>query len=103
MDLVPERSRRAKPPENQKSVPVRNGFFLSDNIYMSEKFTSLPGSEMIEDSLSSQKSAVRAGPREGRRVRRVLGIDPGLANTGFGVVDFCDGRYRKLWLHYDKS
>lgn len=29
-------------------------------------------------------------------VRRVLGLDPGLANTGFGVVDFCDGRYRMV-------
>jgi crossover junction endodeoxyribonuclease RuvC len=47
-------------------------------------FNSLPGNEQIK---SSQK---------GRRVRRVLGIDPGLANTGFGLVDFCDGRYRMV-------
>lgn len=26
--------------------------------------------------------------------KRVLGIDPGLANTGFGIVDYCSGRYR---------
>ena len=45
-----------------------------------KSFNSLPGNEQ---SKSSQKV---------RRVRRVLGIDPGLANTGFGVVDFCDGR-----------
>lgn len=31
-----------------------------------------------------------------QRVRRVLGLDPGLANTGFGVVDFCAGRYRMV-------
>lgn len=28
--------------------------------------------------------------------RRVLGIDPGLANTGFGVVDYFNGRYRMV-------
>ena len=26
--------------------------------------------------------------------RRVMGIDPGLANTGFGIVDFCNGTMR---------
>ena len=25
---------------------------------------------------------------------RVLGIDPGLASTGWGIVDFCSNRYR---------
>ena len=45
-------------------------------------FTSLPGSEL--KNISSKK------------IRRVLGIDPGLANTGFGVVDFCNGRYRMV-------
>lgn len=30
------------------------------------------------------------------RVRRVLGLDPGLAHTGFGVVDFAEGRYRMV-------
>ena len=73
---------------------------MSDNIYMSEKFTSLPGSEKVEDRLSSPKGAGSGGDgtssRGGRRVRRVLGIDPGLANTGFGVVDFCEGRYRMV-------
>ncbi len=49
-----------------------------------KSFNSLPGNEQNK---SSQKV---------RRVRRVLGIDPGLANTGFGVVDFCDGRYRMV-------
>ncbi|WP_261793771.1 crossover junction endodeoxyribonuclease RuvC [Treponema pectinovorum] len=29
-------------------------------------------------------------------VRRVLGIDPGLANTGFGIVDYFKGRYRMV-------
>ena len=73
---------------------------------MSEKFTSLPGSEKAEDCLSSHNAAVAGvegassskgpGTRERRRIRRVLGIDPGLANTGFGVVDFYDGRYRMV-------
>ncbi len=30
------------------------------------------------------------------KVRRVLGIDPGLANTGFGVIDFLNGKYRMV-------
>jgi crossover junction endodeoxyribonuclease RuvC len=68
---------------------------LSDNIYMSEKFSSLPGSEKA-DNISSQNAAVGARSHGMNRVRRVLGIDPGLANTGFGVVDFCDGRYRMV-------
>lgn len=38
--------------------------------------------------LASQK---RSTPK---MVRRVLGIDPGLANTGFGVVDFYNGKFR---------
>lgn len=29
-----------------------------------------------------------------RKIRRVLGIDPGLANTGFGVIDCCGGKFR---------
>ena len=73
---------------------------MSDNCFMSEKFTSLPGSQKAEDILSSQKKAVGAGDKpsspNGRRIRRVLGIDPGLANTGFGVVEFLDGRYRMV-------
>lgn len=73
---------------------------MSDNNFMSEKFTSLPGSEKAEDLMSSQNAAAGAGnnpgSRGGPRVRRVLGIDPGLANTGFGVVDFSEGRYRMV-------
>ncbi|MCR5612531.1 crossover junction endodeoxyribonuclease RuvC, partial [Treponema sp.] len=49
-------------------------------------FEPLPGSLVAKDNKKiSQK-----------KIRRVLGIDPGLANTGFGVVDFCDGRYRMV-------
>jgi crossover junction endodeoxyribonuclease RuvC len=29
-------------------------------------------------------------------VRRVLGIDPGLSSTGYGIVDFSAGRYRMV-------
>ncbi|MBR6565269.1 MAG: crossover junction endodeoxyribonuclease RuvC [Spirochaetaceae bacterium] len=32
------------------------------------------------------------------KTRRVLGIDPGLASTGYGIVDFCNNRYRLV--HY---
>ena len=34
--------------------------------------------------------------KSGKKIRRVLGIDPGLASTGFGVVDYKDGRYRMV-------
>lgn len=80
---------------------------------MNAKFSSLPGSEKAEDLLNSPESTASScgGPNSRGlgtenepssrlsvrgRVRRVLGIDPGLANTGFGVVDFCDGRYRMV-------
>ena len=51
-----------------------------------KQFTALPGTEKIETKNDSGK----------QKIRRVLGIDPGLANTGFGVVDFCNGRYRMV-------
>ena len=49
-------------------------------------FDSLPGSMLAETGkkISSNK------------IRRILGIDPGLANTGFGVIDFYNGRYRMV-------
>ena len=31
-----------------------------------------------------------------KKIKRVLGIDPGLANTGFGIVDFCQGKSRMV-------
>ena len=49
----------------------------------SKKFEPLPGSENV--TTINTKS-----------IRRVIGIDPGLANTGFGVVDFVNGRYRMV-------
>lgn len=48
-------------------------------------FEELPGT-----TIRSQKN-LSSGNR-----RRVLGIDPGLANTGFGVVDYFNGRYRMV-------
>ena len=50
-------------------------------------FALLPGSQ----SYRLNDEGVSRG-----KIRRVLGIDPGLANTGFGVVDFCAGRYRMV-------
>ena len=66
--------------------PVPTGLFLCTATMINEdkSFYPLPGNEQI--SISPKKS----------QVRRVLGIDPGLANTGFGVVDFCNGRYRMV-------
>lgn len=51
------------------------------------QFEPLPGSVSITgSSLSGTKD----------KVRRVIGIDPGLANTGFGIVDYYKGRYRMV-------
>lgn len=47
-------------------------------------FTTLPGSQKAQNDLNEKK------------IRRVIGIDPGLANTGFGVVDYYNGRYRMV-------
>ena len=58
--------------------------FLCRMINSRPDFSPLPGSEQ------------KISPPQKKNVRRVLGIDPGLANTGFGIVDFCDGRYRMV-------
>ena len=55
---------------------------INDN----KQFSALPGTEKIESKNDAGKS----------KIRRVIGIDPGLANTGFGVVDFSNGRYRMV-------
>jgi crossover junction endodeoxyribonuclease RuvC len=52
-----------------------------------KKFEPLPGTEDIH----SESAGVK-----GNKTRRVLGIDPGLASTGFGIVDYKDGRYRMV-------
>lgn len=49
-------------------------------------FSALPGTENTSAQENIQAS----------KIRRVIGIDPGLANTGFGVVDFSNGRYRMV-------
>ena len=46
-------------------------------------FKSLPGN--VDNSLDSVV-----------KVRRVLGIDPGLASTGFGIIDFYKNRYKMV-------
>ena len=47
-------------------------------------FQTLPGSQTLNSDVKKNQTV------------RVLGIDPGLANTGFGVIDFCNGRYRMV-------
>lgn len=44
-------------------------------------FDSLPGTYKVSENKKNKN-------------RRVLGIDPGLANTGFGIIDFLNDRYR---------
>lgn len=56
-------------------------------------FTTLPGSFNPESPASNGSKNIKSlNPK----IRRVIGIDPGLANTGFGVVDFYNGRYRMV-------
>lgn len=49
-----------------------------------EKFNPLPGTYKTNDFQTEFS----------KEIRRVIGIDPGLANTGWGVVDYCSGKYR---------
>ena len=70
----------------KKPLACAKGFFYSIiNFMINENltFSPLPGSENTENINK-------------KFVRRVLGIDPGLANTGFGIVDFVNGRYRMV-------
>ena len=48
------------------------------------------------DSLTGSKLAETGKKISSKKIRRILGIDPGLANTGFGVIDFYNGRYRMV-------
>ena len=56
-------------------------------------FTTLPGSIKSDDNEASGAKSLNPAKSN---IRRVIGIDPGLANTGFGVVDFYNGRYRMV-------
>lgn len=83
---------------NPESLVIFRISFLLYNFFMAQNDSFIPGSCLSDcrDSGSSSfselpgtKNASRSG-----KVVRVLGIDPGLANTGFGIVDFSNGRYR---------
>ena len=52
----------------------------------STAFSHFPGNTSFSSSLNPSNV----------RVLRVLGIDPGLASTGWGVVDFANNRYRMV-------
>ena len=52
----------------------------------STAFSHFPGNTSFSSSLNPSNV----------RVLRVLGIDPGLASTGWGVVDFVNNRYRMV-------
>ena len=56
-------------------------------------YNSMNGSNIGEKSEFSQAIVQISSPK---KVRRILGIDPGLANTGFGVIDFYKGRYKMV-------
>lgn len=51
---------------------------------------------MEQTNFESLPGSVNTSKIESKKIRRVLGIDPGLANTGFGVIDFVNGRYRMV-------
>lgn len=56
----------------------------------------MPSSQTFEALPGSEKAVSRKKKEDIHNVRRVLGIDPGLASTGFGIVDYRDGRYRMV-------
>lgn len=51
---------------------------------------------MIEKKFESLPGTITNSKIDKNNIRRILGIDPGLANTGFGVIDFFNGRYRMV-------
>lgn len=51
---------------------------------------------MMQKNFESLPGSINTSPLEKKHIRRVLGIDPGLANTGFGIVDYVNGRYRMV-------
>jgi len=51
---------------------------------------------MLQNNFESLPGSINTSPLEKKKICRVLGIDPGLANTGFGVVDYVNGRYRMV-------
>lgn len=53
----------------------------------STHFSSLPGTKTAPIDKSCKSSL---------KVRRVLGIDPGLANTGFGIVDYFNNSFKMI-------
>ena len=60
--------------------------------YSLTKFESLPGTKKVFPVQSKKDfSSLLPGKKS---ACRIIGIDPGLANTGFGIVDFFDDRYR---------
>ena len=52
-------------------------------------FTSLPGTASGNPFSEKPNSSQQ-------KIRRILGIDPGLASTGFGIVDGCLNKYRMV-------
>ncbi len=61
--------------------------FLKDStLSKKNSFSSIPGTvKAVPESFIDKSS---------KPIIRVLGIDPGLANTGWGIVDFSQNRYR---------
>ena len=52
-------------------------------------FKSLPGTKSAVPFAENQNDSRH-------KIRRILGIDPGLASTGFGIVDGCMNKYRMV-------
>lgn len=63
-------------------------FFFAKKMKVSKTFETLPGTQSpdIQKNNHPQK----------KNIRRIIGIDPGLASTGFGIVDYENGRYRPI-------
>ncbi|MGP1459408.1 MAG: crossover junction endodeoxyribonuclease RuvC [Treponema sp.] len=58
---------------------------INDNL----TFNSLPGTKSARPFPEKQRLSRP-------QIRRILGIDPGLASTGFGIVDGCMNKYRMV-------
>ncbi|MBE6344406.1 MAG: crossover junction endodeoxyribonuclease RuvC [Spirochaetaceae bacterium] len=66
----------------------------------SKDFISLPGTNFSQRDNSSKNTKEAGASSSGffipTKIRRVLGIDPGLASTGYGIVDYSSNRYRMV-------
>lgn len=60
------------------------GYFFNKCDTLKDKiFKTLPGTNIINNNQT-------------KKIRRILGIDPGLASTGYGIIEYSENRYRYI-------